>query len=215
MSQRKAAKERPDNAHDAQSRAAASENDAAQEAAAPQEELARLREELEAQRQGRLRALADLENLRKRALVAERQAREEGAASVLQNVISLIDHFDLALDVDPEVATAKSVIDGVRLIRDEFLRMIAEHGATKLDPAPGEAFDPHLHDAIGHEEAPGAAPGTVVRTVQPGYMLGERLIRPAKVLVAPGDEQREEVHIALHSDKAPSAQEEQDGAAAS
>ncbi|RMD66571.1 MAG: nucleotide exchange factor GrpE, partial [Planctomycetota bacterium] len=125
-----------------------------------------------------------------------------------QNVISLVDHFDLALDVDPEAASAQSVIDGVRLIRDEFLRMIAEHGVTMLSPKAGEAFDPHLHDAIGHEEAADVEPGAVVRTVQPGYMLGERLIRPAKVLVAPRtDDHSEAVKIAVHSDEEEGAAE--------
>ncbi|RMD64088.1 MAG: nucleotide exchange factor GrpE, partial [Planctomycetota bacterium] len=89
MSSRDASKQSPPDAT-AEARTDASEKkEASQGVAALQEEIAQLRAEIEQLRQGRLRALADLENLRKRALVAERQAREEGAASVLQNVISL------------------------------------------------------------------------------------------------------------------------------
>lgn len=154
----------------------------------PADEIERLRAELEAAREQRLRALADLQNFHRQSLVNEREAREEGAGGVMQGVITVLDHFDLALSQDAERASAAAVLDGVRLIQDELVRVLREHGAQRLEPRAGAAFDPHLHEAVGCEAAAGVAPGAVVRTLQPGYTLGERLLRPAKVMVAPSDD---------------------------
>jgi len=148
-------------------------------------ELEALESELACATDQRLRALADLQNFRRQSIVNERLAREEGASGVLAGVVTVLDHFDLALTQDPETVAARSVIEGVRLIQNELLRVLSEHGARRIAPSAGEAFDPHQHEAIGHEPDQSVAPGAIVRLVQPGYALGDRLLRAAKVLVAP------------------------------
>lgn len=132
-----------------------------------------------------LRTLADFQNYKKRALVDERHAREEGAASVLSGVITALDHFDRALGLDPEKTTAAAVLDGVRLIKGEILKAIADRGVTAIDPQLGDDFDPGRHQAVGSIPAPGVEPGHISMVHQQGYAIGDRVLRPAAVMIAP------------------------------
>lgn len=133
------------------------------------------------------RALADFRNYHQRALANEREARRHGAADVLQAVIRVLDHFDLALGQDPDRATAEQILGGVKLIREELLRAIGTQGVTTIEPAPNDEFDPHLHQAVQQASAEGVGPGRISVPLQAGYALGDRVLRPAKVVVAPGD----------------------------
>jgi len=132
-----------------------------------------------------LRILADFQNYKRRALVDERRAREDGAASVLGGVVTVLDHFDLALNVDPEKTSAASVIEGVRLIKQELLKTLADQGVEPIRPEPGDEFDPNRHQATGQFPAEGVQPGAVTIIQQQGYALGDRVLRPATVLIAP------------------------------
>lgn len=161
-----------------------SEEERAEEAA-EQDRVAELEERLATAEEETLRARADFQNYQRRALVNEREAREWGAAAVLESIVSVLDHFDVALTQDPEKASAASIIDGVRLIKDEMIRAIGDHGVDVIYPALGDELDPGRHEAIGHQAAEGAEPGTVSKTVQVGYAVGDRVLRPAKVFVAP------------------------------
>lgn len=132
-----------------------------------------------------LRTLADFQNYKKRALVDERLAHEEGAASVLSGVITVLDHFDLALGLDPETTTAAAVLDGVRLIKSELLKSIADRGVSPIDPRVGDDFNPGMHQAVGSLPADGVAPGCISMVHQQGYAIGDRVLRPATVMIAP------------------------------
>ncbi|MCB9838849.1 MAG: nucleotide exchange factor GrpE [Phycisphaeraceae bacterium] len=132
-----------------------------------------------------LRTLADFQNYKKRALIDERLAHEEGAASVLAGVITVLDHFDRALGLDPETTPASAVLDGVRLIRNELLKSIADRGVALIDPKVGDEFNPGHHQAVGSLPAPGVAPGHVSMVHQQGYAIGDRVLRPATVMIAP------------------------------
>lgn len=148
-------------------------------------------EELEAQiaeaKDQRQRALADFMNYQKRAMVNEREAREEGSGRVIESLLTVADYLDMALKQDAERVSAKAVMDGVWLIREELYKVFSEHGVTPIRPAKGEEPNPARHDAMGHEEAEGVAPGLITRVEQPGYELAGRVLRPAKVYVAPND----------------------------
>jgi molecular chaperone GrpE len=149
-----------------------------------EELLDRLRADL-AQAEGNYkRALADLQNFRRRSLLNEQESRAQGVRSVLQGILGSLDHLDLALAQDPASVPASAIIDGVRTVRDELLRSLASFGVSRIEPAPGDAFDPASHEAVVHAPAEGVHPGGVVRTLQVGYALGERVMRPAKVAVA-------------------------------
>lgn len=129
-------------------------------------------------------SLAEFANYQRRALTSEQQAREQAVRKTLESIIPVMDHFELALAQNPETATAKSVIDGVSMIKDELLRALSAQGVEAIRPGAGEAFDANRHKAIVQQPAEGVEPGAVVQTLRTGFMLGGRVIRPAEVIVA-------------------------------
>lgn len=133
---------------------------------------------------------ADFQNYQRRAANNEREARTSATVGVVQNVLPVLDHFDLALEQDPATATAEQIIGGVSMIRDEFQRVLGTFGVTKIEPVPGDEFDPSKHEAMLQQPTDEVEPGRVVKTLGAGYMLGDRVIRPAKVIIAktPGEE---------------------------
>jgi len=151
-----------------------------------EQRVAELVAELEDAKGRSLRVMADYNNYQRRALQNERVARIEGAADVVKSVVGIIDHFDVALNADLSTASAAQIVDGVRVIRDELLRALARHGVGLISPAKGELFEPGKHEAVTQMTAEGVDPGHIVQTFQAGYTLGaERVLRPAKVAVAP------------------------------
>lgn len=132
-----------------------------------------------------LRSLADFQNYQRRSFENEREAKRQGTTSLLLSVVPVIDHFDLALSHNPENMTGQQVVEGVKVIREELLRVLGQHGITVVNPALNDELDPNKHHAVLHQAAPGVEPGRISRTLQVGYMLGDRVIRPANVSVAP------------------------------
>jgi len=145
-------------------------------------ELAREREDLNNKL---LRAVADFQNYQRRAVSNEREAATQARAGVVQSVIPVMDHFDLALAQDPSTTTPDQIIGGVRVIRDELFKTLESFGVTRIEPRPGDEFDPHQHEAMLRQPGPGVEPGHVVQLLSVGYRMGERVVRPAKVAVAP------------------------------
>jgi molecular chaperone GrpE len=132
-----------------------------------------------------MRALADFQNFQRRSIENEREAKRQGVTSLLLSVVPVIDHFDMALALDPEKSSAKQVLDGVQAIRDDLLRVLGMHGVSPINPQPNDELDPNRHHALMQQAAPGVEPGRISRTLQVGYALGDRVIRPANVMVAP------------------------------
>ncbi len=163
------------------------ENEANEAVAEPtvDETLAELEEKLAAAEEETLRARADFQNYQRRALVNEREAREWGAAGVLKSMVTVLDHFDVALSQNPEKASAEAILNGVELIKGEMLRGLSEHGVSVIEPAPGDELEPGRHEAIGHQPAEGVEAGAISIVVKAGYAIGERVLRPAQVFVAP------------------------------
>jgi molecular chaperone GrpE len=150
-----------------------------------EDRVAELEDKLAAAEESALRARADFQNYQRRAITNERDAREWGAAGVLESMVSVIDHFDVALSQDPEKSSAASIIDGVKLIKGEMIRALKDHGVTAIEPGVGDELDPGRHEAIGHRATEGVEPGRVSMVMQVGYAMGDRVLRPAKVFVAP------------------------------
>jgi molecular chaperone GrpE len=132
---------------------------------------------------------ADYQNFQRRAANNEREARTSATVGVVQNVLPVLDHFDLALEQDPETATADQIMGGVSMIRDELQRVLGTFGVSKIEPEPGDEFDPSKHEAMLQQPTDEVEPGRVVKTLSAGYMLGDRVIRPAKVIIAKGQEE--------------------------
>lgn len=134
------------------------------------------------------RAAADLENFRRRALQNEQQARREGAAAVLLSIVPVLDNFDVALAMEPPDEASRQVMEGVKVIHAALIRALETQGVSLITPRPGDEFDPNRHEAMMKHAAEGVKPGRISMVMQNGYMLDERVVRPAKVAVAPGKE---------------------------
>ncbi|HWV51363.1 nucleotide exchange factor GrpE [Pseudorhodoplanes sp.] len=138
-----------------------------------------------------LRTLADMENLRKRTEREVAEARQYGIASFARDILGVADNFRRALDaVGPEVratadAAVSSFVEGVELTEKDLLRILEKNGIRKIEPQ-GEKFDPNLHQAMYEVPDPSVPSGSVVQVIQPGYVIGERILRPAMVAVAKG-----------------------------
>jgi molecular chaperone GrpE len=135
---------------------------------------------------GRFQAMAaEHQNFQRRASLNEQEARTSSRQGVVQALIPLMDHFEMALMQDPEKVSAKDVIAGVEMIRSEFLRMLSGYGVSAIEPKVGEEFHPGPHAAMMQQAAEGVEPGHISMVMGVGYKLGDRVIRPAKVGVAP------------------------------
>jgi molecular chaperone GrpE len=138
-----------------------------------------------------LRAVAEMENLRKRTEREVADTRQYAVSSFAREILTVGDNLRRALDAVPEEsrksadAVWTSLLEGVDLTERELLKVLGKHGVKVVDPA-GQRFDPNLHQAM-FEVADATLPsGTIVNVIQPGYMIGERVLRPAMVSVAKG-----------------------------
>jgi molecular chaperone GrpE len=138
-----------------------------------------------------LRTLAEMENLRRRTEREIADSRVYAISSFARDIIAVADNMDRALGaLDKELrekadAATKALLDGVELTERELLKVLEKHGVKKFEPL-GEKFDPNLHQAMFELPDPSKPAGTVAQVVQPGYMIGERMLRPALVAVAKG-----------------------------
>ena len=168
--------------------AAASEAADTQPAAEPVDAL------VEAQRQAAefkdklLRTLAEMENLRKRTEREVADTRQYAIATFARDVLAVADNMHRALDAigdelrqSPD-SKVKALVEGVELTERELLKVLDKHGVKKFSPA-GEKFDPNFHQAMFEMEKPDLPPGHVAQVIQAGYMLGDRVLRPAMVAV--------------------------------
>jgi molecular chaperone GrpE len=138
-----------------------------------------------------LRLLAEMENLRRRTDREIADARTYGISNFARDILAVADNMDRALGaLDADLrekadAGTKALLDGVELTERELLKVLEKHGVKKFEPL-GEKFDPNLHQAMYEVPDPSRPAGTVAHVVQPGYMIGERILRPALVGVAKG-----------------------------
>ncbi len=150
--------------------------------ATPEEELARLRGELAAEADRRLRSLAETENLKKRLLKEKEDFQKYAIESLLTELLPVLDHLDLALAHGRGNEACKDFVVGVDMTRKAFVDILGRHGVTEFGEV-GETFNPESHEALGMASVPGMADDAVAQVVQRGYSLRGRLLRPAKVMV--------------------------------
>lgn len=136
-----------------------------------------------------LRALADAENARKRADRARAEGRETGIADLVSKIVPALDSLDLAIEAASrtEEGTQPSVdalLNGLRATSRAFLDALIKVGVERICPGTGEAFDPNIHDAIASRSDDETGDGLVLETLQPGYRVASRLVRPARVVIA-------------------------------
>ncbi|HVY46227.1 MAG TPA: nucleotide exchange factor GrpE [Minicystis sp.] len=144
----------------------------------PAAEAARLRDQL-------LRTAADFDNFRKRSRREIEDAQRRGREGAIKELLPVFDNLERAA-VHAEGATdAKAVADGLRIVLKQFLDTLDKMGVKRV-PAVGQPFDPAVHEAIQHLESADHPAGVIMAEVQPGYSLGDRLIRAAMVVVSKG-----------------------------
>lgn len=146
------------------------------------ERLARERDEAVSARQ---RALADFANFQRRSVENESRARTAGLVSLARSLMPVLDQFDLALAQDVSRLSVEQMAKSIEMMRAELQKVLEQNGIARIDPVPGSPFDPNQHDAVMRQPAAGIEPGTVSMRFQTGWRLGESVLRPAKVAVAP------------------------------
>jgi molecular chaperone GrpE len=139
-----------------------------------------------------LRALADAENTRRRAERDRADASQYAIAGFARDMLQVADNFARAIEACPADAResaspqVKAVIEGVEVTERQLLATLERHGVKPIDTSNGK-FDPNFHQAIAQVPAEGKPPGSIVKVVQTGYVIGDRLLRPAMVTVARGE----------------------------
>ncbi|HEV2566472.1 MAG TPA: nucleotide exchange factor GrpE [Microvirga sp.] len=166
-------------------------NDVAPEAASEADPIAVLEAEKADLKDKLLRLMADMENLRRRTEREIADARTYAVANFARDMLNVADNVRRAIESVPEEARStaegafKGLIEGIDLTERDLLKTLERHGVKKLDPQ-GQKFDPNVHQAmfeIPNAEVPN---GTVLQVVQSGYVIGERVLRPALVGVSKG-----------------------------
>lgn len=148
------------------------------------EQIEALKGELEQLRAEALRERADLDNQRKRLAREIDTARKFANERLLSELLPLFDSLEAGLAVAPQ---ADPLREGMELTLRQLHRIAESNGLVEVVPAPGDSFDPERHQAMSMIEADGLPPGSVAQVFQKGYVLNERLLRPALVVVARHD----------------------------
>ena len=159
-------------------------DDTVEGALSPQDQVESLKGELEQLRAEQLRERADLDNQRKRLARDVEQARKFANERLLSELLPLFDSMEAGLAA---AERADPLREGMELTLRQLHRIAETNGLVEVSPQPGDAFDPERHQAMSMVDAAGHAPGDVVQVYQKGWVLNERLLRPALVVVAKHD----------------------------
>lgn len=150
------------------------------------ERMAALEAERDALKDKFMRALADAENARKRSDRDRREAERYGGSRLARDMLPVFDNMKRAVAAVPEDAREanKALIEGVELTMRELLNVFGKHGVRVISPEVGDRFDPQLHEAMFEAPMPGTVAGEVIQVEADGFILHDRLLRPAKVGVS-------------------------------
>ena len=160
--------------------------EAAFEEAPVVDEIEELRAERDAYRDRFMRALAEAENARKRSDRDRREAEQYGGSRLARDLLPVYDNLRRALDAatEDQRAAASGLIEGVELTLRELLNVFHRHSVTLIEPQVGDRFDPQQHQAMFEAPVPGTKSGEIIQVAQAGFMLHDRLLRPAQVGVS-------------------------------
>ena len=149
-------------------------------------ELDSLRAERDELRDKFMRALADAENARKRGDKARRDAEQYGGSRLARDMLPVHDNMKRALEsvTDEQREVASALIEGVELTMRELLNVFSKHGIQIVSPQVGDRFDPQMHEAMFEAPLPGTRAGDIIQVSAEGFMLHDRLLRPAQVGVS-------------------------------
>ncbi len=150
------------------------------------DELATLRAERDEMKDRFMRALADAENARKRGERDRREAEQYGSTRLARDLLPVYDNLRRALDSVPEEfkVQVSAFAEGVELTLRELTNVMTKHGVKPISPAIGDLFDPQQHQAMFEAPLPGTKAGQIIQVMTEGFLLHDRLLRPAQVGVS-------------------------------
>lgn len=149
----------------------------------PADELTQLRRECGELRDKNLRIVAEMQNQQRRAQREKDEALKYAESSFAKELLVVLDGLERARDAATQSGQSGPVVDGVRIVYEQFLKILADHGIQPVD-ATGQPFNPDVHEAVMQQPSPEHAPGTVVQQLARGYQMHGRVLRTAKVIVA-------------------------------
>lgn len=172
--------------HIADQDAASAQDHALAEADPIAAEIETLRAERDDMRDRFMRALADAENARKRGERDRREAEQYGGSRLARDMLPVYDNLRRALDAatEDQRRDAAALIEGVELTLRELTNVLTKHGITRISPVAGDIFDPQLHQAMFEAPVPGTRAGQIIQVMTEGFLLHDRLLRPAQVGVS-------------------------------
>lgn len=156
----------------------------------PEEKVAKLEKALLDMEDKRLRLLAEMENQRKRAVKDMEAVRYNTMTDTLHPFFQVFDHFSMAVAATETTTNMQSLLEGMKMIRAEFDRAFSELGIERID-ATGKDFDPNTQEAMSQEASDTVPAGKVIRQWCFGYKMGDRLLKPANVVVSSGPAEKE------------------------
>ncbi len=127
---------------------------------------------------------ADFQNFKRRALNNIDVAREQQLISIAKTMVDVLDHFDMALSIDPEKTTLEAMFEGMQMARDQYIKTLDGLGVKKIEVKVGDEMDPEKHQAVMHQPSEEIAPNHVTQELQSGYLIAGKTLRAAKVAVA-------------------------------
>lgn len=137
-----------------------------------------------------LRAVADLENFRRRTTREKEELRQFATASLLQGILPVLDNLQLGVAAARQQTDTTTIVDGVAMVLEQFKAVLTHHGLREVNPV-GQKFDPHRHESISHQPSPEVPEEHVLQVVRIGYTLHGRLLRPASVVLSSGPAKKE------------------------
>lgn len=163
----------------------------AQPSSSPSAEVAAAKAEAAANYDKFMRAAADLENFRRRAVREKDEMRTLATGRVLEDIFPVLDNLSLAVNAAKQPnADVKTLVGGVEMVLTQLKSALGNHGLKEINPA-GQPFDPHQHEAISHLPSSSVKEEHVITVVRTGYSLNGRLLRPAAVVVSSGPDKKQ------------------------
>ena len=150
-----------------------------------EEQLAAAKQEAATSYDRYTRAVADMENFRKRTLREKEELRLYAVSGLMEDVVPILDNLGLGLAAAKQKTDVKSIVEGVSLTLEQFKTTLARHGLKEINPV-GQKFDPNFHECISHQPSAEIGEENVIQVVRLGYTLNGRLLRPASVIVSSG-----------------------------
>ncbi|NSW54690.1 MAG: nucleotide exchange factor GrpE [Armatimonadetes bacterium] len=150
----------------------------------PRDRIAELEAQVEAEKDKALRAIAELQNYRRRAQEEAAQRSLYANEGILFDLITVLDHFEMACEAAEANEHTQVVCKGYEMILQQLRDVMSRHGLQIIQAEPGEDFDPNLHEAVEGVPTEESNEGTIVRVLRKGYRLHDRVLRPAQVAVA-------------------------------